>query len=92
MSIDCTLMEFGHALKMLKEGRIISREGWHEPSMFLYLVPESTYATLTDVAKSEFGDNVEYGAYISIKTEHGNVVPWQPTNTDILADDWKVIK
>ncbi len=92
MSIDCTLMDFGHALKMLKEGHTVSRDGWHDPSMFLYLVPKSTYASLTEVAQRIFGDNVNYGAYISLKTENDIVVPWQPTNSDILAEDWKVIK
>ncbi len=92
MDFDATAIEFSQALKMIKEGHIVCREGWHDPSMFLYLVPQSIYPSFTEVAKREFGDSVQYGAYIAIRTHLGNVVPWQPTNTDILSDDWKVIK
>ena len=90
MSLNITLMDFSQALKMLKEGHTISREDWRDSKMFLYLVPESTYSSFTDVAKKEFGEKVQYGAYIAIKTHQHYVVPWQPTNTDILASDWKV--
>ena len=34
---------------------------------------------------------VEYGAYIAMKTAQGNVVPWLPSQTDMLAEDWILV-
>ena len=34
---------------------------------------------------------VSYGAYIAMKTAHGNVVPWLASQTDMLSEDWEII-
>ena len=62
--------------------------------MFLYYVPEGRYPARTDAAKSiaEEDGKVDYGAYIAMKTAQGNVVPWLASQTDMLADDWEVVK
>lgn len=60
--------------------------------MFLYHVPANKYPSTTAVG-SEIADadgNVEYGAYIAMKTAQGNVVPWLASQTDMLAEDWEV--
>jgi len=79
---------FSDALGILMDGRKVARAGWNGKGMFLYHVPANSYKTVTDVAKAEFGDTVEYGAYIAMKTDQGNVVPWLASQSDILADDW----
>jgi len=81
-------MNFGLALEALKQGKSVERSGWNGRGMFLYLVPADTYPTRTDMAKEAFGDTVDYGAYIAMKTAQGNVVPWLASQTDVLADDW----
>jgi hypothetical protein len=82
---------FGTAIEFLKDGEKVCRSGWNGKGMFLYLVPANTYKTVTQVAKSEFGDTVEYGAYIAMKTAQGNVVPWLASQTDMLATDWEML-
>lgn len=88
------MKNFSEALEDLKKGRAVSRSGWNGKHMFLYLVPEGSYPARTDVAKSYFGENsfVPYGAYIAMKTAQENVVPWLASQTDILADDWDIVK
>lgn len=79
---------FSQALDALKQGKKVSRTGWNGKGMFLYLVPGGEFPTRTDIAKQEFGDTVEYGPYIAMKTVQGNVVPWLASQTDMLAEDW----
>ena len=83
-------MKFGEALQLLEYGHSVFRTGWNGKGMFLYLVPEDSYAAQTAIARKEFGDFVPYGAYIAIKTVQGTVEPgWRPTTMDMLADDWQ---
>jgi hypothetical protein len=82
---------FGTAIEFMKDGEKVCRSGWNGKGMFLYLVPANTYETFTQVAKNEFGDEVEYGAYIAMKTAQGNVVPWLASQIDMLATDWEMI-
>ena len=79
---------FGWAIKQLKNGSTVHREGWNGKGMFLYYVPANSYKAQTEVARAFFGDMVPYGAYIAMKTAQGNVVPWLASQTDVLADDW----
>lgn len=82
--------DFGQALNWLKAGQKVAREGWNGKNMFLYYVPSNKYQATTVIGKSiadVFG-NVEYGAYIAMKTAQGNVVPWLASQTDMLAEDW----
>ena len=84
-------INFGQILESLKEGKRVARQGWNGKGMFLYHVPANSYPAQTESAINEFGEMVPYGAYIAMKTAHGNVVPWLPSQTDMLAEDWEVI-
>ena len=86
-------MSFGLAIEAAKMGKKIAREGWNGKGMFLYHVPAAAYPPSTEVAKEAFcGSDVPYGAYIAMKTAQGNVVPWLASQTDMLADDWKIVE
>lgn len=88
-----TLVNFGEALEALKQGEKVAREGWNGKGMFLYYVPANKYPYTTAIGKSIADEegNVEYGAYIAMKTAQGNVVPWLASQTDVLALDWVVL-
>lgn len=60
--------------------------------MFIYYVPENSYKAQTDAARSTFGEDVPYGAYLAIKTAQNNVVPWLASQTDVLAEDWQEVE
>ncbi len=83
-------MDFSEALQAIKDGQAIYREGWNGKGMFLYLVPANSYPAQTNIARDAFGDMVPYGAYIALKTAQNNVVPWIASQTDLLANDWKI--
>ena len=86
-------MNFGEAIAVMKAGIPICRTGWNGKGMFLYYVPENMYPPVTDVAKARFGGNpVPYRAYIAMKTVDNDVVPWVASQTDVLAEDWRIVE
>lgn len=88
--------DFGTAIHLLKRGRKVARKGWNGKGMFLYFVPANSYPAsrnTLETLKGEFeNDLVPYGAYIAMKTAQDNVVPWLASQTDVLAEDWELIK
>jgi hypothetical protein len=84
-------MSFGTALKLLKAGERLARQGWNGKGMWIYHVPAASYPAQTQAAKDNIGPLVPYGAYLAMKTAAGEVVPWLASQTDILADDWVLL-
>jgi hypothetical protein len=88
-------MDFSKALQEVKNGAKIAREGWNAGGQFVYHVPAGKYPAVTEVAKQIAKDSddllVPYTAYLAIKTVQGTVAPWLASQTDLLAEDWKVI-
>ena len=97
-----TSFDFGAAIQWLKAGAKVARIGWNGKGMFLYYVPANRYPAVTDIGKQigisetegtrEWDGKVPYGAYIAMKTAQNNVVPWLASQTDVLAEDWEVVK
>ena len=84
-------MNFGEALQATYDGKKIQRSGWNGKGMYLYHVPAQSYPAVTEIAKSEFGEMVPYGAYTVMKIAQNNVVPWLASQTDIHATDWQIV-
>jgi len=87
--------DFSLALKLLRDGRRVSRSGWHGKGMWLVLVPGSAITVskgrpLGDAAPELVGRAVSYLPHIDLFTPGGEVVPWAPSQSDILAFDWHV--
>lgn len=71
-------MDFGEAIKALKDGKKVSREGWNGKSMWLGLqIPD-------EHSKMEL-------PYIYMSTVTGQLVPWLASQTDMLANDWGIV-
>lgn len=85
-------MNFSEALEELKEGKKLQREGWNGKGMFIYWVPGGEYKAQTAAARDTFGDLVPYRGYIAIKTAQNDVVPWVASQSDILEEDWQIVK
>lgn len=83
-------MNFSEALREVKEGKKITREGWNGKGMFIYYIPANSYPAQTEIAKSIFGETVPYTAYLAIKSVNNTVTPWLASQTDLLAEDWKI--
>jgi hypothetical protein len=85
-------MNFGEALSVLKNGGMVSREGWNGKTMFLFLVPGSTFAVNRPPLLGIYpeGTVINYQPHIDMRTAQGTIVPWLASQSDILAEDWMV--
>lgn len=90
-------MNFGKAIEFLKEGKKVARNGWNGKGMFLYLVR----GTLVDkeflrneASLMPISDNtgvVHFNSHIDMKTADNKVtVGWNPSQVDMLSEDWEV--
>lgn len=88
-------MSFSSALRLLKQGKAVSRRGWNGKGMFIYLVSEGRYPPSTPtgelLADRQPDGKVPYRPYLAMKTVDDDVVPWVASQTDILADDWEPV-
>lgn len=84
----------GWAVKEMQNGAKVKRAGWNSADQFLYFVPSGNYPARTEVAKKQWGDDalVPYQPYIAIKTVQETVVPWNASQSDLLATDWEVVE
>jgi len=65
---------FSFVLYKIQIGAILTRKGWNGTGMWIALqVPDSKY---------------KYLPCICLHTSAGHLVPWVPSQTDILAVDW----
>lgn len=86
-------MDFGEAIRLLKNGRRVARTGWNGKNMFLFLVGGSRFLVNREPLLSILGEGteVEYHAHIDMMTAQGYVVPWLVSQADVLAEDWQEV-
>lgn len=88
--------DFGMALHLLKAGQKVARKGWNGAGQFVYYVPANKYPAdqnPNSPIKGHFeNDEVPYRAYLALKTAQNDVATWQPSISDVLADDWVIVE
>jgi hypothetical protein len=80
-------MTFGLAIEALKRGHKIARTGWNGKGMWLMLVPEK----LADAVSFQY-EALSPAPWIGMKTTDDKFVPWLASQTDMLAEDWKIVE
>jgi hypothetical protein len=88
---------FGKALDVLRGGDAVRRESWNAPGQYVFLVPGSVIEVaagrpLGKAMPSLIGEWVRYRDHIDLMTAQGEVVTWQPTISDVLAEDWDYVR
>ncbi len=71
-------MNFGVALKELKEGNKLARVGWNSSGQYLELQVPDEHSKMAL-------------PYLYISTMQGHLVPWVASQIDLLAKDWRVV-
>lgn len=72
-------MDIGDAISAMRGGLKVARSGWNGKGMWLALqVPD---------ANSKMGL-----PYVYMRTAQGQLVPWICSQTDLLANDWEMVK
>lgn len=93
-------MDFADAIKALKAGARVSRQGWNGRGMWLVLVPGTPSAQLrkgTPYQGALGQDECEILPHIDMWTTnaHGRraMLPgWLASQTDMLSEDWEVVQ
>lgn len=96
-------MDFGQAVRVVKNGVRVCRAGWNGKGMFLFLVNGET---VTEAINDCYGDpnryDISHTGYekgepsmpvvdaIYMKTADNKLVPWLASQTDVLAEDWQI--
>ena len=87
-------LDFGDAIRFLKKGFKVAREGWNGKGMFLFLVPGSNFKVSRPplLGIYEEGTEINYQPHIDMKTAQDTIVPWLASQSDMLAEDWVIVK
>lgn len=86
-------LTFSTALALLKDGQRLQRSGWNGKGMFVFLVPGSTFKVNRPPLLGIYpeGTEVNYHGHIDLKGADGVVVPWNASQSDVLAEDWQTV-
>lgn len=91
--------EFGFdiAVCLLKEGEKVARKGWNGQGMFA--VYQKGYPDGIPCNKQtaeawgyKEGDLFKVRPYLQLKTAQGDHAMWTPSTSDVLANDWVIVK
>lgn len=91
-------MDFGEALKALKAGEKVAREGWNGKGMWIAFSPGSACLPPERFWAKQNRDYAEQNGptdvlpCITMKTATGEILMgWLASQTDMLAEDWVVV-
>lgn len=78
---------FGEAIKYLKRGKKVKREGWNGKGMYLFL------ADGQDLTSCLSSGDFQCASSVCMKTAQNNIcVGWLASQADMLADDWMFVE
>lgn len=82
---EAEMLSFGLALEALKKGLKLQRAGWNGAGLWLELQRPDAHSKMTLP--------YIYMSYpVDAKTTPGARVPWLASQTDMLADDWRIVE
>lgn len=79
-------MDFSKALEQIKEGKKVARSGWNGKNMYIELhkKPYQIQEGEDKLSTSQL--------FIHMKTASETFVPWVASQTDLLVEDWEIVK
>lgn len=95
-------MNFGQAIENLKKGLKLQRAGWNGKGLFIFKQIPANISTeiipkmqsVPDSVKStmlERNQNLNYRNQCVIVDKEGNVDNWNPSISDVFAEDWEIV-
>lgn len=77
-------MDFGDALRFLKAGNKVARDGWNGKGLWLELQrPDAGSKMTLPYVYLNYPDDAQ--------NTPGARVPWLASQTDMLAEDWEIV-
>lgn len=84
-------MNFGDAIKAVKEGKKIQREGWNGKNQYVELATCISYRNAAGKLVNVNHDAIGNHALAFVGTS-GVQLGWLASQADMLAEDWKVVE
>ena len=84
-------LDFGDAIKLLKEGKKLQREGWNGKGQYIELATCISYKNNDGDIIDVFHNDIESKAIAFVGTS-GKQLGWLASQADMLAEDWKIVK
>ena len=95
-------MNFGKAIELLKDGKLVARTGWNGTGMFIMKqIPAEIsldiihkIQSVQQSAKDKLIKNnttLKYENQMLIIKSNGTADSWVPSSSDVFADDWYLV-
>ncbi len=83
-------MGFGAALEAMKQGRHVAREGWNGKGMHIYIEDMMSFTPGAGVFK---GQTRRYPPFVVLfNAQQQHQAGWVPSQADMMAEDWVVVR
>lgn len=95
-------VSFGEAVRALKEGKRVTRNGWNGKGLFVFMQVPSEIGleiiprmqSLPQSVKDEFirrGMDIRYHNQMALVYPDNSISGWSPSGTDSLSEDWIIL-
>ena len=84
-------MDFGEAIKLLKEGKKLQREGWNGKNQYIELAKEISYTNADGEIINAEHEAIGNKAIAFVGTS-GVQLGWLASQADMLAEDWRIVE
>ena len=82
-------MDFGKAIKLVKQGKKLQREGWNGKKQYIELATNISYKNAEGKIINVEHDAIGNKAIAFVGTS-GVQMGWLASQSDMLAEDWKI--
>lgn len=84
-------MDFGEAIKALKEGKRVARTGWNGKNQYIELATNISYINADSECINVNHNSIGSKAITFVGT-FGVQLGWLASQADMLAEDWIIIE
>ncbi len=84
-------MDFGSAIKFLKEGKRVQRSGWNGKNQYIELATNISYKNANGEIINAEHEAIGNKAIAFVGTS-GVQLGWLASQADMLAEDWKLVE
>lgn len=84
-------MDFGDAIKLLKQGKKLQREGWNGKKQYIELATNISFKNTEDEIINAEHKAIGNKAIAFVGTS-GVQLGWLASQADMLAEDWRIIE
>ena len=83
-------MNFGDAIKLLREGKRVQRSGWNGKNQYIELATNISYKNAAGEIVNVNHEAIGNKAIAFVGTS-GVQLGWLASQADMLAEDWKIV-